>query len=120
MEFWTSPADWIDWKFQAFKPQTYDVSMITSEQKYGKGWDGGHKVALRVAGKDLRGTVSKDQVLENPSNPYWPYVISKLGSVTIEKPGTYTMELKPEIIESAGKFGLTLVSVTLTPRRVRP
>jgi hypothetical protein len=52
---------------------------------------------------------------ENPFNPYWKYVISKVGKVTIDKAGKYSLTLKPEVIKAEKKLGLTLVSVKLVP-----
>ena len=59
--------------------------------------------------------VSNDGKEENPSDAYWPYVVSKIGSLKIGKAGKYHLELKPQEIQSLRKFGLTLVSVKLLP-----
>lgn len=115
IEHWINKDEWLEWTFQASKPGTFNVTLITSEQKYGKDWEGGHKLHINLDGQDLHATVNKDGQLENPSNPYWPYVISNAGQVKIAKPGTYKLSLKPDSLESAKTFGLTLVSVTLTP-----
>jgi hypothetical protein len=64
--------------------------------------------------------MSNDGHQENPSNPYWLYVISKPGRVSIQKGGMYKLSLKPESIESQKKLGLTLVSVKLMPRSSKP
>ena len=117
MEHWTNKDEWVDWQFKVSRPGIFDVAIVTSEQKYGKGWDGGHRVTLDVAGKQMKGVVANDGHLENPSNPYWPYVISKIGQVEIGKAGTYKMSLKPESIEAPQQFGFTLVAVTLEPHK---
>lgn len=117
IEHWTDKNEWLDWQFQASTPGDYEVTLVTSEQKYGGGWEGGHHVKLDVAGHELSGVVSKDGHLENASNPYWPYVASRLGRVEIPRSGTYQLSLKPETIESAKHFGLTLVYVKLTPMK---
>lgn len=116
MEHWTSKDDWVEWKFQLSQPGTFDVRLITSEQKYGSGWEGGQRVGLSVAGKTLDTVLKNDGKLDNPANPYWPYVISKAGSVTVDKGGEYDLSLKPQSFEST-KYGLTLVSVELTPAK---
>jgi len=72
-------------------------------------------VAVNVTGAEAKGTVGDDGRLENPSNPYWPYVISKVGTLKIAKSGPQKLTLKPETIEAQNKFGLTLVAVKLTP-----
>jgi alpha-L-fucosidase len=113
-ENWLDKGEWLVWEFQVSHPSSFEVALITSEQKYGANWEGGHTVNVNIAGQDLRGVVNQDGKLENPSNPYWPYVRSNLGRITIDKVGTYKLSLKPESIESAKKLGLTLVSVKMT------
>jgi hypothetical protein len=89
--------------------------VLTSEQKYGRDWEGGHTIEIEAAGQKLRGTVDDDGKEENPANPYWKYVISKMGRITFDKPGTYSLALRPEMIRAEKKLGLTLVSVKLMP-----
>lgn len=112
-ERWTNKDEWVDWDFKVSKPGTFDVVIITSQQKYGRDWEGGHVVALNVAGQNLKATVEDNGNEENPANPYWPYVISKIGRVTVDKAGKYSLSLKPEIIKADKKLGMTLVSVKL-------
>jgi alpha-L-fucosidase len=115
VEKWLRKDDWMSWDFKVTKPGAFQMMMVTSEQKYGRGWEGGHRVAIDVAGQQLKGTVANDGKEENPSNAYWPYVVSKIGSLKIDKAGKYHLALKPESIQSERKFGLTLVSVKLMP-----
>ena len=115
-ERWTSKDDWLDWQFKITRPGTFDVVIVTSEQKYGRDWEGGHTVALDVAGQKISGAVGNNGKEENPVNPYWPYVVSKVGQVTLAKPGQFNLSLKPEMIKADKKLGLTLVSVKLIPR----
>ena len=112
-ERWTNKDEWVDWDFKVSMPGTFDVLIVTSQQKYGRDWEGGHVVALDVAGQKLKATVEDNGKEENPANPYWPYVISKAGRVTIDKAGKYSLTLKPETINADKKLGLTLVSVKL-------
>ena len=72
-------------------------------------------VVVDVAGQKLQGTIGNDGKEDNPANPYWKYVISRMGRVTFDKAGKYNLTLKPETIMSAKKLGLTLVSVKLIP-----
>lgn len=110
---WVDPKEWMDWEFRLSSPGEFQVVLITSQQKYGKDWEGGHRVTVDVAGQKIEGTVTDQGKMENPSNPYWPYVKSVIGSVRIDKPGVYRLALRPETIESAKTFGLTLVAVDL-------
>src|SRR5207244_3296959 len=110
---WTTPGDSLTWTFQVTKPGEFDISGITSEQKYGQNWEGGHKVALTLAGNTVRGVIANEGKVENPNNPYWPYVLSRLGTIKVPKAGTYQLVFNAESIEAPKNFGLTLVSVTL-------
>ena len=115
IERWLSKDEWLGWDFKVSRPGTFDVVLLTSEQKYGKDWEGGHTVDIEVAGQKLKGTVENNGKEENPANPYWKYVISKVGRVTIDKAGKHSLTLKPETIRAEKKLGLTLVSVKLIP-----
>jgi len=115
MERWTRAADWIDWSFKVNHPGEFAVEMVTSQQKYGNGWDGGQRVKLKIGDQELAAVVADDGREQNAANPYWPYVISKVGRVRLEKVGTYTLSLKPEDIPASQKYGLTLVTVRLVP-----
>jgi alpha-L-fucosidase len=116
-EKWLNKDEWLSWDFRVVRPGEFDVVLVTSEQKYGRGWEGGHQVAIEAAGQTLRGEVKEDGKEENPTNPYWPYVISRMGRVRVDRAGKYTLTLKPESLKTEKQFGLTLVSVRLVPAR---
>jgi len=115
VERWLNKDEWLDWDFKVSQSGAFDVVLLSSEQKYGRDWEGGHTVEIEVAGQKARGQVDNNGKQENPANPYWKYVISKIGRVTIDKPGLYHLTLKPETIRAEKKLGLTLVSVELRP-----
>jgi len=117
MERWTNAQDWIDWNFKVRTAGKYNVELITSQQKYGNGWDGGQRVTVQVGEQKLSTVVGDNGKEDNPANPYWPYVISRIGSVQLDKAGKYSMALKPQDIPEGQKFGLTLVAVRLAPAR---
>jgi len=91
------------------------VVVVTSSQKNNHKWEGGHKVAIEMAGQKLEGKINKDGQDADPVKPYWDYIDSNIGQVNIEKGGEYTLSLRPEAIESAQNLGLTLVEVKLVP-----
>ena len=113
VERWLNKDEWVSWDFKISQPGAFDVVLLSSEQKYGRDWEGGHTVAIDVAGQKLRGQVDDNGKEENPANPY--YVISRFGRVTIDRAGKYNLTLKPETIRAEKKLGLTLVSVRLIP-----
>ena len=117
MERWINAQDWAEWSFKVSAPATFEVEMITSQQKYGRGWDGGQRVVLDIASQKLSAVVADGGRLDNPSNPYWPYVASKMGHVRIDKSGKYNLSLKPEDIPAGQMYGLTLVSIRLVPAK---
>ncbi|HZS04356.1 MAG TPA: alpha-L-fucosidase [Blastocatellia bacterium] len=115
VEGWLNKDEWVSWDFKVSRPGAYDVVILTSEQKYGRDWEGDHQVTVEVAGQKIQGTVANQGKEENPFNPYWKYVVSKAGRVTFDKAGRYNLALKPEVIQAGKKLGLTLVSVKLIP-----
>ena len=117
MERWTSPKDWIEWSFKVNAPGAFDVELITSQQKYGRGWDGGQRLAVTVGSQKLSAVVADNGALDNPSNPYWPYVISKMGRLRFDKSGTYNLSLRPEDFPPGQMYGLTLVAIRLVPAK---
>ncbi|MGH9880889.1 MAG: alpha-L-fucosidase, partial [Pyrinomonadaceae bacterium] len=98
IEKWVNKDEWLSWDFKMTQPGNYEVVVLTSEQKYGRDWEGGHEVGVEVAGQKLRATVDNDGKEENPANPYWKYVTSKMGRITVDKPGKLSLVLKPESI----------------------
>jgi hypothetical protein len=68
-----------------------------------------------VDGKEIKGSVTDDGHVENPSNPYWPYVESKIGTIEVGQAALHQLSLKGEKIEAAKNLGLTLVAVKLVP-----
>jgi alpha-L-fucosidase len=114
---WSNPKDWLSWDFKVFHPGTFEVTALTAAPRRNGAWEGGHKVTLDVAGKQLHATLSDDGQLLDPSDPRMKMVVSKLGRVAIDKAGSYKLALKPESIESRRKSGLGLVTVKLTPAR---
>jgi alpha-L-fucosidase len=114
-ERWLNKNEWLSWNFKVNYPGAYDLFVVTSEQKYGRDWEGDHQVAIEFGQQRLQGQVVNQGKEENPSNPYWKYVLSKIGRITIEKPGRYSLSLKPLSIRGEKRLGLTLVSVRLTP-----
>jgi alpha-L-fucosidase len=117
IERWLNKDEWLGWNFKVVHPGSFEVLLLSSEQKYGTNWEGGHELAIEVAGQKLQATVNNDGKRDNPANPYWKYVVSRIGRITVDKPGSYSLELKPQLIRAEKKLGLTLVSVELRPVR---
>jgi hypothetical protein len=112
---WTAAGGSIDWTFKLNRPGAFEVEVITSEQKDGRNWDGGQTVAVTAGGQSTLGAIAKEGRELNPANPYWPYVVSKLGRLSINKAGEQQLSIKATDIPAGQKFGLTVVAVRLVP-----
>ena len=60
VERWTNKDEWLGWNFRVVRPGAYEVVLVTSEQKYGRDWEGGHEVSVEVAGQRLEGVVDNE------------------------------------------------------------
>ena len=100
--FWNNPSDWVSWKFSLEKPGTFEVA-ITFACATGSG---GSTYRLTVAGQSLEGKVRETGGWTN-------FVTEKLGTVKLDKPGDYTLAVRP--IEKSGRAVMNLRSVLLTP-----
>ncbi len=112
---WTHTGEWMNWEFRS-APGRFNVVVITSQTKNGADWEGGHQIALDVDGRKVEGTITDDNHVENPSNPYWPYVESRIGMVDLPQAALHVLSLRPVKIEAAKNLGITLVSVKLVPQ----
>jgi alpha-L-fucosidase len=117
---WFDVNDWVSWDFNTFQPGTYDVTVVTSVRARLTGtappaWQGGQKVLCEVAGLQVRGTLADNGRLSDAADPMASYVLSKIGQVTIDKPGPQKLVLKTEDAEVQKTLGLSLHGVKLVP-----
>ena len=115
---WLKPEGSLKWKFQLARPGTYEVVLITSENRGrgGDSWEGGHVVKVAAGGQQVSGTVTDGGRIKNERNPRWKDVRSPLGTLKLARAGEVELTLTPEKIAAANKMGLTLRAVQLTPR----
>lgn len=100
--FWTRADDWASWEFQLTKPGTFTVELL---QGCGKG-QGGSEVEVTVAGQTLKFAVEDTGHFQN-------FKARELGTVKFDRPGRYTLEVKPKSKRAAAVMDLR--SVTLRP-----
>jgi alpha-L-fucosidase len=112
---WTTSGGSIDWTFRVTRPGAFEVEVITSEQKEGRGWDSGQRVSVTSGGQTVAGEIANGGREINPANPYWPYVVSPIGRLNIPRAGEHRLSLKALEIPTGQRFGLTVVSVRLVP-----
>jgi arylsulfatase A-like enzyme len=82
--FWTRAEDWPSWEFTVKKPGTFEVVALAG---CGKG-SGGSQVNFEVAGQKLPMTVEETGGFQNFKN-------DRLGQIRLDKPGRYTLSVKP-------------------------
>jgi hypothetical protein len=81
--YWADEKDWCEWKFKATKGGSFKIILL---QGCGKG-QGGSAVTVAVAGTTLDYTVEDTGHFQN-------FVERTAGTVTIDKPGDYTLEIR--------------------------
>jgi hypothetical protein len=99
--YWTDPADWVSWDFEIAEPGTYAVEIL---QGCGAG-SGGSEVNFAVGDQVLPVTVQDTGGFQN-------FVARGIGTFTFDKPGRYTLAVKP--VKKPGAAVMDLRSVTLT------
>jgi alpha-L-fucosidase len=100
--YWTNPDDYVVWRFKVIKAGTFDAA-ITFACAAGSG---GSEYTLSAAKQKLAGKV-KD------TGSWTNFATEKVGTVKIEKAGTYNLSVKPETIPAGAVMNLK--SVTLVP-----
>jgi hypothetical protein len=98
--YWTDAADWASWDFSVKRPGRYAVEIL---QGCGTG-SGGSEVEFRSAGQVLPVTVQDTGGFQN-------FVPRVIGEFTFDRPGAYTLEVKP--VKKPGLAVMDLRQVTL-------
>ncbi len=110
---WTRKQGKLVWEFMLREPGTYAVQVSTAALTGPRVWKGGHTVELKIAGKTFTKKLRKDEVLDTPRTRYIPEVVTRLGKITLKKPGLFSVELKALEINSKAPGGLHLSEVSL-------
>lgn len=98
---WSNVNAWVSWKVEFRKPGEYRVEIMQAHQQ-----SGGNRYAVTACGQELKGTVKK-------TGGWDQFVPVKLGSITVEKAGTYQVTVKPvEKITGAGMMNLRSLTFT--------
>ncbi len=101
--YWTRQSDWASWEFSIAKPGRFIVEVL---QGCGKG-SGGAEIEVSLGGQTLSFTVQDTGHFQN-------FVARDIGAVTLDKPGRYTLAVKPRT--KPGGAVMDLRQVTLKPR----
>jgi hypothetical protein len=100
--YWTRADDWASWEFQITKPGTLRVEIL---QGCGAG-QGGSAVEITV------GDLSLEFAVEDTGG-FQAFKALDIGSVRIDRPGRYTLAVKPT--RKAKAAVMDLRAVTLKP-----
>jgi len=100
--FWTRAEDWASWEFTITKPGTFTVEVL---QGCGKG-QGGSDVELSVGEQKLTFQVED-------TGHFQSFKARDIGALKLDKPGRYTLTVKPK--KKAAAAVMDLRSVTLKP-----
>jgi arylsulfatase A-like enzyme len=100
--FWVRAEDSASWELTVTKPGTFAVEVL---QGCGKG-QGGSEVEVSVGGRSLMFTVEDTGRFQN-------FKARTIGTVTLDKPGRYTLTVKPKKKPAAAVMDLR--SITLRP-----
>lgn len=100
--FWSNATDWASWDFTITTPGRFSLAAL---QGCGKG-QGGSDVEFTLAGQTLTMQVEDTGGFQN-------FKARSIGEVRIEKPGRYTLAVKPR--RKAGAAVMDLREVKLTP-----
>ena len=101
--YWTDVADWVSWDVDVPRPGTYIVEVL---QGCGAG-SGGAEVEV-AAGDDRRLTFTVQD-----TGHFQNFVPREVGSFTFDRPGRYTLSVKPRT--KPGVAVMDLRQVTLKP-----
>lgn len=105
--YWTQPADWCEWHFSVERGGRYELWVL---QGCGKG-QGGSEVEISVGGEKIIFTVEDTGHFQNFKNRH-------LGPITLDKPGSYTLQIRPRSKKAAAVMDVR--QVRLIPAHPEP
>lgn len=80
--YWSNPRDWVSWDFEVKTPGKFNVVVM-------QGSPVTKPIQITVAGQTI------DYSTKNTSS-YHTFTFLEVGTLTVEKPGNYTLCLKPQ------------------------
>ena len=117
-EGWTNKANWMSWRFKVAQPGEFNLDLVTGTQRYSHVWKGGHRVEIAVAGRSFARTIRRHRWVARPRAQYFPEAETKIGRVTIDRPGIHELKLRADDLRKDVSGGLSVVSVRLRPTAV--
>lgn len=102
--YWVNVDDWASWEFTVSEPGTFTVEVL---QGCGKG-QGGSDVNVQLGDRTLKFTVEDTGHFQN-------FKPRDIGTVKVDKPGRYTLAIKP--VKKAANAIVDIRQVTLKPTK---
>jgi arylsulfatase A len=102
--YWTKLEDFVTWDFVVDTPATYEVEIL---QGCGKG-SGGSEIEFFIGNQFIDATVQDTGGFQN-------FVARKIGHFKFEKPGLYTLTVKPKSKPGIAVMDLRHVTLTAKP-----
>ena len=116
VEDWRAKSSWVSWDFKVARGGEFQVKVVTSGRGR-EGWVGGHKVKVSLGRQSISKRIRADEKLVNPRTLHAPEAATRFGTLTIDGPGTCTLQVRVEAINEKAAAGLSLASVQLTPMK---
>ncbi len=112
---WKSTDDWFSWRFKVSEPGEFAVRVIVSSPHRTHLATKGHEVAVSVAAQTVEGQLNLDEAVESPRGQYFPEHATTLGTVKLDAPGLYELQLRATHIVPEAAEGLPVAGVQLRP-----
>lgn len=116
---WFRPMDYATWVFKVSRPGRYAIDMNTYTENQTSAneampWEGGHVFTLRCNEQTLEFTVTDDE-RQLPRNLFHRQrVVTHIGeTLEFDAPGTYSLTLRPVVINNKLGLGAKLESLKL-------
>ena len=116
---WFRPMDYATWTFKVSQPGTYAIDMNTYTENQTSAnesmpWEGGHIFKLKCNGKEFDFTVTDDERAFPRNLFHRQRVTTHIADVlAFDKPGTYSLTLRPVVINNKLGLGAKLESLKL-------
>jgi arylsulfatase A-like enzyme len=97
---WSNESDWLSWEFEIHQPGKFEIEASLGQTTDGSVYE------ITVGDQKLKGTITASGDFKKPK----PQII---GPLTLDKPGKYTLSLKP--VSKKGPVVMTLWKLDLIP-----
>ena len=110
----------LSWEFEALKPGTYAIAADCATGRYrdhggNRVADTGHEVVIDVNGETIPAVIQEDARQPIRGNTHWMSIISDIGTVRFDEPGSYALTLKVNTVNRGQGGGFIFRNLKLSP-----